>query len=475
MLLPEIEGSIVIANTAEPQSTHLQRLIQFLGLSNPITVIEDPAQLGDQEPPPGLVFLGEADNPDDWLASVREYCPAAIILLIAKSPEEVSKQLRADVRAVLPEDFTTLHLQEALSQDSAQGVSGKAAPADTAAIEKHLVGQTRGMRSIVRLIAQVARTEATVMINGETGSGKEVVARAIHIASERKAAPFVAVNCGAIPADLLESELFGHEKGAFTGAISARKGRFEMAEGGTLFLDEIGDMPLAMQVKLLRVLQERSFERVGSNKSQTTNARIVVATHRELEKEIEEGRFREDLFFRLNVFPIEVPPLRERIEDLTLLIEAINRRFEDEGRPVARLAPQAIAVLCHYEWPGNVRELANLLERMGIMFPEEQVGAEDLPAKFLRQEGLDLNTLQMPEQTTTTAGEAAAIPAGLPEEGLDLKEYLNDLEISMIRQALDRADGVVAEAARHLGMRRTTLVEKIRKYGIQREDGTTES
>jgi sigma-54 specific flagellar transcriptional regulator A len=233
-------------------------------------------------------------------------------------------------------------------------------------------------------------------------------------------------------------------------------------------------MPLAMQVKLLRVLQERSFERVGSNKSQTTNARIVVATHRELEKEIEEGRFREDLFFRLNVFPIEVPPLRERIEDLTLLIEAINRRFDEEGRPVARLAPQAIAVLCHYEWPGNVRELANLLERMGIMFPDEQVGAEDLPAKFLRQEGLDLNTLQMPEQTTAS-GESVAIPAGLPEEGLDLKEYLNDLEMSMIRQALDRADGVVAEAARHLGMRRTTLVEKIRKYGIQREDGTTES
>jgi sigma-54 specific flagellar transcriptional regulator A len=475
MLLPEIEGSIVLANTAGPQTTNLQRLIQFLGLPNPVSVIEEPAQLGEQEPLPGLIFLGQAGDPNDWLASVREHCPAAIILMIAKAPEEVSKQLRADVRAVLPEDFTTQHLQEALSQESAQGASlKKAAPADTAAIEKLLVGQTRGMRSIVRLIAQVARTEATVMINGETGSGKEVVARAIHIASERKVAPFVAVNCGAIPADLLESELFGHEKGAFTGAISARKGRFEMAEGGTLFLDEIGDMPLAMQVKLLRVLQERSFERVGSNKSQTTNARIVVATHRELEKEIEEGRFREDLFFRLNVFPIEVPPLRERIEDLTLLIEAINRRFDEEGRPVARLAPQAIAVLCHYEWPGNVRELANLLERMGIMFPDEQVGAEDLPAKFLRQEGLDLNTLQMPEQTTAS-GESVAIPAGLPEEGLDLKEYLNDLEMSMIRQALDRADGVVAEAARHLGMRRTTLVEKIRKYGIQREDGTTES
>jgi sigma-54 specific flagellar transcriptional regulator A len=244
-----------------------------------------------------------------------------------------------------------------------------------------------------------------------------------------------------------------------------------MAQDGTLFLDEIGDMPLAMQVKLLRVLQERTFERVGSNKSQTTNARIIVATHRELEKEIQEGRFREDLFFRLNVFPIEVPPLRERIEDLTLLIDAINRRFMEEGRPVARLSPQAIAVLCHYEWPGNVRELANLLERMGIMYPDELVAVEDLPQKFLQQEGLDLSALQVPEDTDTMM----VLPtAGLPEQGLDLKEYLNELEISLIRQALDDADGVVAQAARRLGMRRTTLVEKIRKYGIQREDGTTE-
>jgi len=475
MLLPEIEGSIVIANTSKPQTLNLQRILQFLNLSNPITLVENPADLSELDPQPGLILLGEAGEPDDWLVMIHEYCPDVTTLLIAKEPSAISDELKAEVRAVLPEEFTTQHLEVALTSDQGQASApGKSAPVDTAAIGKLLVGQTRSIRSIVRLIAQVAGTEATVMINGETGSGKEVVARAIHIASKRKSAPFVAVNCGAIPAELLESELFGHEKGAFTGAISARKGRFEMAEGGTLFLDEIGDMPLAMQVKLLRVLQERSFERVGSNKSQTTNARIVVATHRELEKEIEEGRFREDLFFRLNVFPIEVPPLRERIEDLTLLIEAINCRFEEEGRPVARLAPQAIAVLCHYDWPGNVRELANLLERMGIMFPDERVGAEDLPHKFLGQEGLDLNALHIPDQAESAAG-AVSMATGLPEEGLDLKEYLNDLETSLIRQALDRADGVVAEAARHLGMRRTTLVEKIRKYGIQREDGTTES
>jgi sigma-54 specific flagellar transcriptional regulator A len=470
MLLPEIEGSIVIANAEQAQADNLRRILQFLDLPNPLVDSNDVQDLVDLESPPGLILLGTASDPEDALSVIVNTFPDVVILLVTDDPEAVSGQVRTQVRAVIPSDFTVQQLRQGLLGETSSAQSRKV-PANTADIEKLLVGQTRAMRGIVRLISQVAGTEATVMINGETGSGKEVVARSIHIASERKAGPFVAVNCGAIPAELLESELFGHEKGAFTGAISARQGRFEMAQDGTLFLDEIGDMPLAMQVKLLRVLQERTFERVGSNKSQTTNARIIVATHRELEKEIGEGRFREDLFFRLNVFPIEVPPLRDRIEDLTLLIDAINRRFIKEGRPVARLSPQAIAVLCHYDWPGNVRELANLLERMGIMFPDELVVAEDLPQKFLQQEGLDLSALQIPEDTDTMM----AMPGtGLPEEGLDLKEYLNELEISLIRQALDDAEGVVAQAARRLGMRRTTLVEKIRKYGIQREDGTTE-
>jgi len=466
MLLPEIEGSIVIANAEQAQADHLRRILQFLDLPNSLVESNDVQDLSDLESPPGLILLGTATDPEAALSAIANALPDVVTLLVTDDSETDSSQ----ARAVIPPDFTVQQLREGLVAGKPSAQSRKV-QANTADIEKLLVGQTRPMRAIVRLISQVAGTEATVMINGETGSGKEVVARSIHIASERKVGPFVAVNCGAIPAELLESELFGHEKGAFTGAISARKGRFEMAHDGTLFLDEIGDMPLTMQVKLLRVLQERTFERVGSNKSQTTNARIIVATHRELEKEIGEGRFREDLFFRLNVFPIEVPPLRDRIEDLTLLIDAINRRFIEEGRPVAQLSPQAIAVLCHYDWPGNVRELANLLERMGIMYPDELVAAEDLPQKFLQQEGLDLSALQIPEDTDTMM----VLPtSGLPEEGLDLKEYLNELEISLIRQALDDAEGVVAQAARRLGMRRTTLVEKIRKYGIQREDGTTE-
>ncbi|HHJ11928.1 MAG TPA: sigma-54-dependent Fis family transcriptional regulator, partial [Chromatiales bacterium] len=372
-------------------------------------------------------------------------------------------------------DAGTLRLPYPLTLPALRAALGLGTPpgeGDEGVISRLLVGQTRVMQGIARLIRQVAGTEATVMINGETGVGKEVVAQAIHAASPRAKGPFVAVNCGAIPADLLESELFGHEKGAFTGAISARKGRFELAENGTLFLDEIGDMPLPMQVKLLRVLQERTFERVGSNRSQTTNARIIVATHRDLEQEIAEGRFREDLYFRLNVFPIEIPPLRERIEDLPLLIDALTERFRDEGRPVARFSPRAIAVLAHYGWPGNVRELANLIERMGIMYPDEEVTPDMLPPRFLGEAG-EMPPDRIPE--SLLASPATTAPAALPEEGIDLREFMAQMEMDLIRQALEACDGVVAQAARRLGMRRTTLVEKMRKYGIHREEEASES
>lgn len=339
------------------------------------------------------------------------------------------------------------------------------------ALYHSLVGYHRTMQRIRELIQQVAMTDANVLILGETGTGKEVVARNVHQCSSRGGKPFVAVNCGAIPGELLESELFGHEKGAFTGAITARPGRFELAQGGTLFLDEIGDMPLPMQVKILRVLQERTFERVGSTKTLTTDARIIAATHRDLEVAIQEGTFREDLYYRLNVFPIEVPPLRDRLRDLPLLIDELVTRMEAEGRSGVRFSPAALRVLSRYDWPGNVRELANLVERLSIMFPGETVSPDDLPGKF--RAGLSEQDLQ-----TISAAEVDApvtLEAGLPESGLDLKEYISDLETHLIRQALDRSDGVVAHAAKLLGMRRTTLVEKMRKYGVQRDDMTTES
>jgi sigma-54 dependent transcriptional regulator, flagellar regulatory protein len=331
---------------------------------------------------------------------------------------------------------------------------------------RSLVGSSRAIQHVRKMVEQVADSEANVLILGESGTGKEVVARNLHYHSSRRGKPFVPVNCGAIPADLLESELFGHEKGAFTGAISSREGRFEMAEGGTLFLDEIGDMSLTMQVKILRVLQERTFERVGSNASLRTNVRIIAATHRDLESAIREGGFREDLYYRLNVFPIDMPPLRERLEDIPLLVNELVRRIERERRGSVRLSPGAIYALCQYGWPGNVRELANLIERLSILHPYGVVEAVDLPEKFRLDEGADLEMI-----TDVLVGSPVTsedLDPRLPRDGLNLKEHLSTLEINYIKQALHDTGGVVAHAAKRLGMRRTTLVEKLRKYGLQR-------
>jgi len=338
---------------------------------------------------------------------------------------------------------------------------------------RSLSGSSRATRQVNRMIEQVADSEATVLILGESGTGKEVVARKLHFHSVRRGKPFVPVNCGAIPGDLLESELFGHEKGAFTGAISARQGRFEMAEGGTLFLDEIGDMSMPMQVKLLRVLQERSFERVGSNKTISCNVRIIAATHRNLEKAIQLGEFREDLYYRLNVFPIDMPPLRDRVEDIPVLVNDLIHRIEHEKRGSVRLTPAAIAALSHYSWPGNVRELANLMERLAILYPFGVVDIMDLPEKF-RPNGALLDTVQLPEVTMQGDAPDTVINAPrLPSDGLDLKAHLNTLEQSLIQQALEESEGVVAHAAKRLHMRRTTLVEKLRKYGLHRQQEST--
>ena len=341
---------------------------------------------------------------------------------------------------------------------------------------RSLVGNSRAIIHVKQLIEQVADTEANVMILGESGTGKEVVARNLHYYSSRRDKPFVPVNCGAIPAELLESELFGHEKGAFTGAISARQGRFELADGGTLFLDEIGDMPLTMQVKLLRVIQERVFERVGSNKSLKANVRIIAATHRNLEEHIKSGDFREDLYYRLNVFPIEMPALQHRVEDIPLLINELITRMEHEQRGSVRLTPAAITALCQYAWPGNVRELSNLIERLIIMFPYGVVDVRDLPQKYRGHTTVDDH--QQEHAAVHSAAQLLQADAmtqieRLPSEGLDLKEHLTNLEYSLIKQALDDANGIVAHAAKRLHMRRTTLVEKMRKYGLQRHEQAT--
>jgi sigma-54 specific flagellar transcriptional regulator A len=360
-------------------------------------------------------------------------------------------------------------------------------------------GQSAAIRQVVSLIDQVAAHESGVLILGESGTGKEVVARAIHHASPRRNRPFIAVNCGAIPSELLESELFGHEKGAFTGAVATRKGRFELAEGGTLFLDEIGDMSLTMQVKLLRVLQERVFERVGSALQYRCNVRIIAATHRNLEEAIERGGFREDLFYRLNVFPIDMPPLRTRIEDMPILISNFSDINLAAGRQRVQLSANALECLTRYSWPGNVRELGNLIERLSILCAGRMVTAADLPPRYRPRDWTpaaeaDLVPAILPLQLERSVPAAVldfpaveeriserealllledAAPlhgARLPPGGMDLRAHVAAIEESLIRQALERSHGIVAQAARLLGLRRTTLVEKLRKFDIRGVD-----
>ena len=321
---------------------------------------------------------------------------------------------------------------------------------------QRITGESLPIRRVRKLVEQVADFDTTVLVTGESGTGKELVARTIHDLSDRAERPFVPINCGAIPPDLLESELFGHEKGAFTGAISARTGRFELAEGGTLFLDEIGDMSLDMQVKLLRVLQERCFERVGSGRSRHCDVRIVAATHKDLPAAVAAGEFREDLYYRLNVFPIVMPPLYKRTTDLPQLLDELLLVHRTDNARRLRVSPDAINVLARYRWPGNVRELSNLVERLAIVKPTGTITADDLPDKY--RNGQSVVDLTSEPQTQ--------VAAALQMTQANLKETLQQVEQELIGKAMDASDGVVARAARLLNVRRTTLVEKIGKYKL---------
>jgi sigma-54 dependent transcriptional regulator, flagellar regulatory protein len=391
---------------------------------------------------------------------------------------------------------------------SAEALHSHEIPGSSAAILP--TGSSALIRRVNRLIGQVAAFDSNVLILGESGTGKEVVARAIHQSSPRRARTFVPINCGAIPAELLESELFGHEKGAFTGALAARKGRFEIAEGGTIFLDEIGDMNPTMQVKLLRVLQERVFERVGSCVSQRCDVRIIAATHHDLEESITRGTFRADLFYRLNVVPIEMPPLRERGEDLPLLISDLVQRFGAAGRPPVQFTAATIDALKAYGWPGNVRELGNLIERMSIQCGARAVTIADLPPRYRPADwSAEVPAAPVPEELIASAPvvsvlgpalealarDASAAMSAAVDEGaseleeppsmdpqfadalldeipmdFDLRNYLESLEQRLIVRAMRAAGGTVAQAARLLGLRRTTLVEKLRKYSLAGSD-----
>lgn len=425
-----------------------------------------------------LVLLGQSQLPlslEKIIGDLAGQYPEAAIITIGQwreaeaLPEEIGARLVGQLE--LPLNYKQLLDCFHKAQIYYGSVTAQTSAADLTEMFASLVGNSQAMVSVRASMQKVAGRDVNVLITGESGTGKEVVARNLHDHSARKNGPFVPINCGAIPADLLESELFGHEKGAFTGAVSSRPGRFELAQGGTLFLDEIGDMPLPMQVKLLRVLQERKYERIGGSKTLEADVRVIAATHKNLEDMIDTGDFREDLYYRLNVFPIEMPPLRDRIEDLSLLLEELVGRLQEQGLDSVKLHPAAIDSLKQHSWPGNVRELSNLLERLAIMYPEGVVGVSELPEKFQYIDEPDPERYQIAAATQSVEISHHVTPALdlLPEGGVDLKEHLELIEKSLIEQALSRNSGVVARAAETLQIRRTTLVEKMRKFGIQRK------
>jgi len=519
--------SVLVVDNNKKRTQSLTMLLEFMELE---VILNSELHPLSEDQSVDLLIFGDRDSSkvSQQLLKINQTFPQLPFILLGNTediPMDSFQQQYPLCLGVFEEPFKQAPFLE-LIQDLQEHSEPTAKPAEIQAeaeklptsdnkdndfLENTLIGKSPAMQLVRKLIAQVAKTNANVLILGESGTGKEVVASCIHKLSERKENAYVPVNCGAIPGDLLESELFGHEKGAFTGAISARKGRFELAQSGTLFLDEIGDMPLPMQVKILRVLQERVFERVGGNKSLNADVRVLAATHRNLEQYAEEGKFREDLFYRLNVFPIEIAPLKDRVIDIPQLIALLNRQMLEEKDVKVNISKQAMASLFMHSWPGNVRELGNLIERLGIMYPDEEVSYEHLPIKYQHniddfdyeqlqdypEDMLNVDTIasEIKEKTieippsdgpliehnefdktseidkkvqgiTSPPQMDSDIHTVLDDEEFDLKAHLSNLEQILIEEALDKSNGVVAHAAKRLNIRRTTLVEKMRKYEI---------
>ena len=330
---------------------------------------------------------------------------------------------------------------------------------------KKIVGNSHKLKEALKIVDKVAKTDATVLVTGESGTGKELIVREIHKKSSRANKPFVPINCGAIPKELLESELFGHEKGAFTHAIRSRPGRFELANGGTLFLDEIAELDVYLQVKLLRAIQEKEFERVGGTRTIKVDVRIIAATNKDLEKEVEKGNFREDLFYRLNVVNISIPPLRERKDDILLLANYFLKKFcSQNSKKTFKLEKEVEQALLNYSWPGNVRELENLMERLSILCDNDTVTLEDLPSKILNKsiyrDDTKIGTPTFEEFTYPTLNT-------LKKLNMNLKQLLEEIENRLIVEALEKSKGVKNRAAQLLGLKRTTLIEKLKKKKIK--------
>ncbi|MFY3742903.1 sigma-54-dependent transcriptional regulator [Anaeromyxobacter sp. Red801] len=395
------------------------------------------------------------DSGLDVLRAVKEHAPASEVVMVTAfaTTENAIQAMKLGAYDYVLKPFKVDELKLVV----AKALEHRALVAENRVLrrsmgaprEHELIGRSPAMQELRELIEKVAPGRSTILISGESGTGKEVVARAIHLRGGRHDQPFVAINCGAIPEGLIESELFGHEKGSFTGASEARQGLFEVAASGTLFLDEVGELPPAAQVRLLRALQERRIRRVGGTRDLPVAARIVAATNRELADEVEAGRFREDLFYRLNVIQLRVPPLRERRADVPLFLEHYLARFAAElGRPVPSISPEAERILLAHDWPGNVRELANVLERAVTLSGGPIIEAAALPPKM------------------RGSAPAAAGATVLPETGLDLQAHLDAIERAILEQALARTGGVKSEAARLLSLTFRSLRYRLAKYGI---------
>jgi len=390
----------------------------------------------------------------ELLAHVRDKCPETMMIMITafSTTEEAVEAMKLGAYDYITKPFRNeeirLVIKNALERKSLRQENLQLKKElDRRYAFGNLVGKSKKMQEVYALIEKVASSRANVLVTGESGTGKELVAKAIHFNSERKDRPFVAVNCGAIPENLLESELFGHEKGSFTGAVQQKAGLFEIAHGGTLFLDEIGELPMSMQVKLLRVLQEREFRRVGGTRNIQIDVRLVAATNKDLEAEVERGGFREDLFYRLNVIRIALPPLRERREDIPLLIDYFCRT--NAGREGVVVSEAAMRRLLDYHWPGNIRELENVLERCVVLGHGEQISDSCLPPQ-LQGAGTGMGTQNVE----------------ITDAGLDLDAYLGEIERDILLKALNKSGGVRKKAAELLGITFRSIRYRLAKYGI---------
>ena len=392
----------------------------------------------------------------ELLRWVREHQPGLPVILITAhgTVDTAVEALKQGAFDYVTKPFDQQDLQRIIAKAIATEARNtqRLQPSGTGRFD--IVGQTQRMREVFALVERVAPSPTTVLITGESGTGKELVARAIHGQSSRAEAPFIQINCGAIPDNLFEAELFGYQRGAFTGAVADKPGRFQLAEGGTLFLDEVGELPLEMQVKLLRALQERQIDPVGGLRPVSIDVRLVAATNIDLARAVDEGRFRRDLFYRLNVIPVRLPALRERVDDIPLLVEHFLRRFNERlGTAVQRVEPAAMATLLEHDWPGNIRELENLMERVVLLTDGETIRATDLP---------DLRGHHRAPDTPTDDHDL---------DDLGLKEYVRvhtaKLERQRIRRVLAAEEGNVTRAARRLGISRKSLQTKMKDYGLR--------